>query len=62
VGEFAENLPVQDTHESRTICLWIGRKWIGGRKMDEISLTPVTYFSTTDIKLQIPLPECSWHK
>jgi len=41
VQEFAENLPVQDRHESRAICAWIWRKWIGGRKMDEISLCPV---------------------
>jgi hypothetical protein len=40
----------------RTVCPWILRKWIAGRNMDEIS-SPVTYFSTTDIKLQIPLPD-----
>jgi len=62
VGEFAEKFPVQDRQESRTICAWIRRKWIRGRKMVQISLSPVTYFSTTDIKLQIPLPQCLWHK
>jgi hypothetical protein len=43
VGEFAENLPVQHRHESRIICALILRKLIGGRKKDEISLSPVTF-------------------
>jgi hypothetical protein len=32
------------------------------KKMDEISSSPVTYFGTNNIKLQIPLPECPWHE
>jgi hypothetical protein len=61
VGKSTEKLPVEDGHGSRIISAWILRKWIQGRKTGGISLSPVTYFSTNDVTLQIPL-QCYWHK